>query len=77
MFNYENIMEFHNKESQKFQENYQNSMNIPQGCSLSPLLHNVKELGNVISQCVHEVKYAVVGWDDVLEVEWKSHAGFL
>ena len=42
----------------------------------SPLLFNicVRELGKVISNWVHGVKYAVVGKDGVLE--WKSQAGF-
>ena len=35
----------------------------------------VRELGNVISNCVHGVKYAVVGKDGVME--WKSQAGLL
>ena len=41
------------------------------------LLFNIyiRELGKVISNCVHGVKYAVVGNDGVLE--WKSQAGFL
>ena len=36
---------------------------VRQGCPLSSLLFNiyVRELGNVISNCVHGVKYAVVG----------------
>ena len=48
-----------------------------QGCPLSPLLFNiyVRELGNVISICVHEVKYVVVGNDGVME--WKSQAGHM
>ena len=45
---------------------------VRQGCLLSPLLFNIyaRELGNVISNCVHGVKYAVVGKDGVME--WKS-----
>ena len=35
----------------------------------------VRELGKVISNCVHGVKYAVVGKDGVLE--WKSQAEFI
>ena len=35
----------------------------------------VRELGKVISNCVHGVKYAVVGKDGVME--WKSQAGLL
>ena len=48
-----------------------------QVCSLSSLHLNiyVMELGNVISNCVHGVKYAVVGKDGVME--WKSQAGLL
>ena len=44
---------------------------------MSPLLFNihVRELGKVISNCVHGVKYAVVGKDGVME--WKSQAGLL
>ena len=44
---------------------------------LSPLLFNiyVRELGKVISNCVHGVKYAVLGKDGVME--WNSQAGLL
>ena len=35
----------------------------------------VRKLGQVISNCVHGVKYAVVGKDGV--IEWKSQAGLL
>ena len=50
---------------------------VRQGCSLSPLIFNiyVRELGKGISNCVHGVKYAVVGKDGV--IEWKSQAGLL
>ena len=36
---------------------------------------HVRELGNVINNCVHGVKYAVVGKDGVME--WKIQAGLL
>ena len=50
---------------------------VRQCCPLSPLLFNiyVRELEKVISNCVHGVKYAVVGKDGVME--WKSQAGLL
>ena len=50
---------------------------VRQGCPLSALLFNiyVRELGKVISNCVHGVQYAVVGKDGVME--WKSQAGLL
>ena len=50
---------------------------VRQGCLLSPLPFNiyVRELGKVISNCVHGVKYAVVGNDCVME--WKSLGGHL
>ena len=35
----------------------------------------VRELGMVINNCVHGVKYTVVGKDGVME--WKSQAGLL
>ena len=43
-------------------------------CHLS-FLPYVREFGNVISNCVHGVKYAVVGKDDVME--WNSQAGLI
>ena len=48
---------------------------VRQGSPLSALLLNiyVRELGKVISNCVHGVKYAVVGKEDVME--WKSQTG--
>ena len=50
---------------------------VRQCCPLSHLLFNiyVRELGKVISNCVHGVNCAVVGKDSVME--WKSHAGLL
>ena len=50
---------------------------VRQGCSLPHLLFNinVRELGKLMSNCVHGVKYAVVGKDGVME--WKSQAGLL
>ena len=50
---------------------------VRHGCPLSPFLFNiyVRELGKVISNCVHGVKYAVVGKDGV--IEWKSQAGLI
>ena len=44
---------------------------------MSPLLFNiyVRELGKVISKCVHGVKYAVVGKDGGMA--WKSQEGLL
>ena len=44
-------------------------------CHLSFFNIYVRELGNVISNCAHGVKYAVVGKDGVME--WKSQAGLL
>ena len=45
-------------------------------CHLSFLINiYVRELGKVISNCVHGVKYAVVGKDGVMEL--KSQAGLL
>ena len=40
-----------------------------QSCPRSPLLFNiyVRELDNVINNCVHGIKYAVVGKDASLE----------
>ena len=50
---------------------------VRQGCPLSLLIFTtyVRELEKVISNCVHGVKYAVVGKDGVME--WKSKAGLL
>ena len=50
---------------------------VRQGFPLSTLLFNiyVGELGKVISNSVHGVKYTVVGKDGVME--WKSQAGLL
>ena len=50
---------------------------VRQGCPLSPLCFNiyVRELGKVISNCVHGIKYAVVGKDGIME--WKSQVGLL
>ena len=50
---------------------------VRQSCPLSPLCFNiyVRELGKVISNCVHGVKYAVVGKDGIME--WKSQARLL
>ena len=47
------------------------------GWPLSPLPFNiyVRELGTVISNCVHGEKYAMVEKDCVME--WKSQAGLL
>ena len=42
---------------------------------MSPFNIYVRELGKVIINCVHGVKYAVVGKDGVME--WKSRAGHL
>ena len=44
-------------------------------CHLSYLTLMSRELGEVITNCVHGFKYAVMGKDGVLE--WKRHAGFL
>ena len=41
----------------------------------SPFNIYVRELGKVISNCVHGVKYAVVRKDGVME--WKSQTGLL
>ena len=48
---------------------------VRQRYPLSPLpfIIYVGELGKVISNCVHGVKYAVVGKDGIME--WKSQAG--
>ena len=50
---------------------------IRQGCPLPPLLLNiyVSELDEIISNCVHCIKCAVVGKDG--SPEWKSQAVFL
>ena len=50
---------------------------VRRGFPLSSLPFNiyVRELGKVISHCVHGVIYAVVGKDGVME--WKSQAGLL
>ena len=50
---------------------------VRQDCPWSLLLFNiyVTELGKVISNCVHGIKYAVVGKDGVME--WKSQTGLL
>ena len=50
---------------------------VRQGFPLSPHLFNiyVGELGKMISNCIHGVKYSVVGKDGVME--WKSQAGLL
>ena len=47
---------------------------VRQGCPLSHFHFNiyVRKLGKLISNCVHGVKYAVVGKDGVME--WKSQA---
>ena len=56
---------------------YKSDSGVRQDCPLSPLLFNiyVRELRKVIKNCVHGVKYAVVGKDGV--IEWKSQAGLL
>ena len=48
---------------------------VKHGCSLSPLLLNiyVRGLGEVISNCVYDIKYVVMGKD--YSQEWKSHTG--
>ena len=50
---------------------------VRHGCPLSSLPFNiyVRELGKVINNCEHGVKYAVVGKDGVME--WKSQAYLL
>ena len=47
-------------------------LELGRAAPLSPFLFNiyVRELGMVISNCVHGVKYAVVGKDGLME--WKS-----
>ena len=44
-------------------------------CHSSYLTYYVRELGKVIGNCMHGVKYAVVGKDGVME--WKSQAGLI
>ena len=50
-------------------------MTLKLGRVTSPFNICVRELENVISNCVHGVKYAVLGKYGLME--WKSQAGLL